>query len=125
MKTVIAGLVALALALPLALPAADIPPLKQYWLVVLKQGPNRDHDAATAQRIQKEHMAYMAATHADGKLLIAGPFGDDGDWRGLLVYDVPGRAEAEALCAGDPAVLAGRLVCDIRPWWSQPGASLR
>lgn len=106
--------------------AADpVPALKQYWLAILRKGPTRDHDEATAAAIQKGHMAHMEKVAAEGKLLIAGPFGDDGDWRGLLVYDVEERAEAEALCAADPAVQAGRLVCDIRPWWSQPGAELR
>jgi hypothetical protein len=30
-----------------------------------------------------------------------------------------------ALCAADPAVQAGRLVCDIHGWWTQQGVTLK
>ena len=34
------------------------------------------------------------------------------------------RAEGLARMAEDPAVLAGRLVLEIRPWFTKPGAAL-
>ena len=36
--------------------------------------------------------------------------------RGLVIYRVASVDEAKQLAAGDPAVKAGRLVIDARPW---------
>lgn len=105
--------------------APTMPALKAYWFVVLKAGPNREHSAEQVQDIQRGHMAHMAAMAEAGKLLIAGPMGEPGEWRGLQIYDEMPREEVEALCAADPAVIAGRLVCDIRLWYAQPGGVLR
>jgi uncharacterized protein len=108
-------------------PAAPaLPPgMKQYWFVMLKKGPKRDHSADEAKTIQAGHMANIQAYADRGQLQIAGPFMDDGDWRGIFILDVPDRAGAEAMCNDDPAVKAGRLACEIHPWLSQKGATLK
>ncbi len=110
-----------------AKPAAPaLPPgMKQYWFVMLKKGPKRDQPSDEAQALQAGHMANMEAYAARGILQIAGPMMDDGDIRGIFILDVPDRAGAEAMCGDDPAVKAGRLLCDIRPWLSQKGAALK
>jgi uncharacterized protein len=106
--------------------APTLPPgMKQYWFVMLKKGPKRDQSAEEAQKLQAGHMANMSAYAERGVLQIAGPFMDDGDWRGVFILDVPDRAAAEAMCNDDPAVKAGRLACEIRPWMSQKGAMLK
>lgn len=108
--------------------APEAPPaMKQYWFVMLVRGPRRGEPMPEEEiaALQRGHMAHMAEEHAAGRLLLAGPFGDDGDWRGLQIYDAGSREEVEAICARDPAVAAGRLACDVRPWWSQPGAALK
>ena len=109
---------------PAAAPALP-PGMKQYWFVMLKTGPKRDHPADEAQRLQAGHMANMQSYADHGLLQIAGPFMDGGEWRGIFILDVPDRAGAEAMCNDDPAVKAGRLVCDIHPWLSQKGAALK
>lgn len=129
----IPSLASAAQAQPPAAPAQAAPPaapalppgMKQYWFVMLKKGPKRDHPAEEAQRLQAGHMANMQAYAERGILHIAGPMMDDGDIRGIFILDAPDRAGAEAMCNDDPAVQAGRLVCDIRPWLSQKGASLK
>lgn len=117
-------------ASPAAQPAAapDTPPaMKQYWFVMLSRGPRRGEPMPDEEvaRLQQGHMDHMAREHAAGRLLLAGPFGDDGDWRGIQIYDAGSREEVEAICAADPAVAAGRLACEVRPWWSQPGGVLK
>ena len=109
---------------PAATPALP-PGMKQYWFVMLKKGPKRDQSAEDAGRLQAGHMANMQAYAERGLLQIAGPFMDDGEWRGIFILDVPDRAGAEAMCRDDPAVQAGRLVCEIHPWLSQQGATLK
>jgi uncharacterized protein len=96
-------------------PAAKI---KQYWFVMLTKGNNRTQDSATATKIQDGHMANISSLYHAGKLKVAGPFGDDGDWRGIFIFDCETKEEVEKLLATDPAVVAGRLAYDIHPWWT-------
>lgn len=90
----------------------------EVFLVLLKKGP-----AWTAERtdrtkaIQEGHMANIKALWEAKKLIIAGPMGDDGDTRGVFVFQAANRAEAMALAGSDPAIKAGRLVPEIHSWW--------
>jgi len=66
-------------------------------------------------------MANIRKMAAAGKLLLAGPFSDDGKLRGMFVFQVGSLEAAKALTDGDPAVQAGRLVAEIHPWFSAKG----
>lgn len=104
--------------------------IQPYWFVMLLKGPNRSQDSATAAKIQEGHMANMARLHKEGKLKVAGPFGDGGDWVGLFIFDAsaPGcktKEEIELLVKTDPAIIAGRLTYDIRPWWTMGSGSFK
>jgi uncharacterized protein YciI len=70
------------------------------------------------QKIQAGHMANIQRLAGEGKLLLAGPMGDDGDLRGIFVFKVGSMEEAQALVATDPAVQAGRLRVELHPWYS-------
>jgi uncharacterized protein YciI len=95
--------------------------LERLVLGFLVRGPNTTQDKASADEIQKGHLAYMDSLHEQGKLVVAGPFAGDGTARGLVVYRVKTVAEAQALAAGDPAVKAGRLVLEAYPWMTFKG----
>ena len=127
--SVIAGSLVLAPAIAgeAAAPATQPPPhIKRYFFVLLRSGPNRSQSKQEAEKIQAAHMAHIHETAQSGQLQIAGPFGKgSGDWRGILIYDVKTIDEARRLCDADPAVKAGRLVCDIHAWWTEPGAALK
>ncbi len=101
--------------------------LKRYYFVLLKKGAGRDtiRDTAQINRIQAGHMANMERLHKAGKLVVAGPFGDDGDWRGIFIFDCATQQETEQLLATDPAIRSGRLDYELHPWWSQQGTVLR
>lgn len=99
--------------------------MKKYFMVFLKKGPNRTQDSATAAEIQKGHMDHLNKMADVGKLDLAGPFMDDGEIRGICVYNVGTLKEVEELTALDPAVKAGRLIVEIHPWYSAKGASLK
>jgi len=92
--------------------------MKQYFFVMLSRGENLSHDSATAARIMEGHMSNMQKLNEMGKLIVAGPFGDRGDWRGIFILDVKTKEEAEELVKADPAVAAGRLKYEIHPWWT-------
>ena len=61
----------------------------------------------------------------EGKLAIAGPFGDDGDWRGIFIFDVDSEDEVRELLKNDPSIQAGRLSYEIHPWWTEKGSCLK
>ena len=97
--------------------------VKQFWFVMLTKGPNRDQDSATEAKIQEAHLANITRLYEEGKLKVAGPFGDDGDWLGIFIFDCKTKKEVEKLVKADPAVVAGRLYYDIHPWYTIPSAS--
>lgn len=99
--------------------------MKQYWMVFLKRGPNRGQDSVTAAKIQEGHMANIGRLASLGKILVAGPFGDDGDLRGIFIMDCKDEAEVRELCSTDPAVESGRLALEIHPWWTAKGGSFK
>ena len=66
--------------------------------------------------IQKGHMANIQRLANLKKLVVAGPFGDDGRLRGIFVFRVNSLDEAKELTLSDPAVQAGRLAMEIHPW---------
>ncbi len=68
------------------------------------------------QEIQKGHMANINRLAEMKKLVVAGPFGDDGKLRGIFVFRVASMEEARSLTMTDPAVQAGRLALDLHPW---------
>ncbi|UXX80729.1 YciI family protein [Reichenbachiella carrageenanivorans] len=100
--------------------------MKQYFMGFLKRVENKpDLDSVKAAEIQQAHLDYMSANGKSGALLIAGPFGDDGDMRGVVIYDVATKAEADSIISNDPAVKAGRLAIEVHPWWAAKGSRLK
>jgi len=98
--------------------------LKQYFMVLLKRGPNKSLDSLQLQEIQKKHLENINRLAEEKKLVIAGPFGDNTDLRGIFIFDVPTMEDAVKLTESDPAVQAGRLIMEIHPWYSEPGVCL-
>jgi len=68
------------------------------------------------EELQKGHMANIHRLADMKKLVVAGPFGDDGRLRGIFVFRVDSLDEARNLTQTDPAVQAGRLALELHPW---------
>jgi uncharacterized protein YciI len=100
---------------------ADDNGMKTYVMALLKAGPNRNRPREEAQKLQAAHRANINRLAAAGKLVLAGPFADDGELRGIYVFDVATVAEAEALTKTDPAIQAGQLVMELHPWYATAG----
>lgn len=96
---------------------ADDYGMKTYVMAYLKRGPNRPTDKAEASKLQQAHMANIGRLAESGKLLLAGPFLDTGQVRGIYIFDVRTVEEAAALTATDPAIQYGSLVMELHPWY--------
>jgi uncharacterized protein len=93
-----------------------------YYVAFLHKGDKwTPGETAETKLIQQGHMENIERMAASGKLVLAGPFLDDGDLRGIFVFQGVTREEAEQLCANDPAVKAGRLRVELHPWFSAKG----
>lgn len=101
--------------------------MKQYWFVMLVKGKDRDKitDTAVIRKLQEGHMANMQVMADMGKLIVAGPFGDDGNWRGIFIFDAASKEEVEKLLQTDPAIKAGRMDYEIHPWWTAKGTTFK
>jgi uncharacterized protein YciI len=117
---------AAGLAAPVLAQENQTPKMMTYYVGFLKRGPAATSERTPeTQRLQEAHMANIRKMAADGKLLLAGPFTDGGELRGMFVFKLGSLEEAKALCAEDPAVKAGRLVCEMHPWLSAKGITVR
>ena len=103
--------------------APTLPPnMTVYYFCLLTRGPNSGK--GTKEELtawQAAHMANIRRLAAMGKLLIAGPFTDGGDWRGIFVFKCASLEEAKELAATDPLVKDNRLVAEVRPWATMQG----
>lgn len=91
--------------------------MKLYTMAFLKEGPNRDLDSAASADLQRAHLDNITQMAEDGKLVLAGPFGqNEGNIRGIYIFDAT-LEEAEELTNTDPAVQAGSLVMELIPWY--------
>ena len=103
--------------------APDIGPggfeMTTYYVGFLYRGPKWTPETTPdTEALQKAHMANIQKMASEGKLLVAGPFLDGGDLRGIYIFRVATMAEAQALAATDPAVKAGRLRLEFHPWYA-------
>ncbi len=96
---------------------ADDYGMKQYVIAFLKRGPNQDQSEEEVQRLQRAHMDNIGKLAEQRKLVVAGPFMDDTELRGIYIFDVKTVEEAEELTKSDPAIKAGRLVMELHPWY--------
>lgn len=99
--------------------------MQQYFIAFLKMGPNRSQKKAETDSLQKLHLSHLGKMYEMGYADISGPFADDGDIRGITIYNVPTFEMADSLANADPMVKSGRLLIEIHPWWAAKGFPLR
>lgn len=93
---------------------ADDYGMRSYVFCVLKTGPAKIEDAAKRNEIFRGHFANMGKLAEQGKLVLAGPFGDAEPWRGMYIFNVTTIEEAEELVKTDPAVAAGIFEYELK-----------
>jgi uncharacterized protein YciI/thioredoxin-related protein len=98
--------------------------MKKYFFCLLKKGPNRNQDSVASKMIQENHLAHLSKLGKQGVISIAGPFDGDNEYRGIIIFNVKTKEEAEKLEGEDPAVISGRLSMEILPVWLAKGSKL-
>jgi len=92
-----------------------------YLALLTRGGKWTPEKTPATEQLQKDHIANIVRLAELKKLVVAGPFGDNGTLRGIFVFKVGSLEEARALSETDPAVKAGRLAIDVRPWMVPEG----
>ena len=99
--------------------------MKQYWFVLYTSGDGAPLDSATRAVTLEAHLAHQDMQGKRGLIQMAGPFGGEGAWRGLLLYDCDTKEEVEGYLKADPFVKAGQLKYEIHPWFGAVGTTLK
>jgi uncharacterized protein YciI len=96
-----------------------------YYMTFLKKGPKWSPEVTEeTKKVQAAHLANIEKLVDEGKMILAGPFLDEWEVRGIFVYKVDSMEEAIALTEQDPAVIAGRLALEVHPWYSAKGITI-
>lgn len=99
--------------------------MKQYFFCFYIRGEKTNQDSLTLAKLQEGHMAHINKMADEGVICLAGPFGDNTEKRGILLFDVATKEEAEEWVKKDPMVIEGRLTYEIHPWWGAKGSKLK
>lgn len=90
---------------------------RPYVFGLLVRGPKwTPGETEENKKLQAAHMANINRLAEAGQLVLAGPFKDGGDRRGVFIFKVATLEEAQALADTDPAVQAGRLRIELHRW---------
>lgn len=96
---------------------ADKYGMRRYVTAFLKRGPSRSQSPEESAELMRAHLDNITRLAEAGSLIVAGPFLGDGDVRGIYIFNVATVEEARALTETDPAIQAGRLEMELRPWY--------
>ncbi|RLD84896.1 MAG: hypothetical protein DRJ07_04270 [Bacteroidetes bacterium] len=96
---------------------ADDYGMKKYVIAFLKKGSNRSKDSITRISLQKAHMKNIKKMAENGDLVLAGPFLDDGEIRGIYIFNVETIEAAKKLTETDPLIKSGGLIMELHPWY--------
>ena len=90
---------------------------KLYYAAIVRKGPNwTPEQTPEIVRSGQEHRQYLENLVSRGILVLAGPFTDNGEIRGIYVFKVESQQQAKTLCDQAPAVRSGHLAVEVHPW---------
>jgi len=97
---------------------ADDYGMKSYVFVVLKTGSAKIEDKAVLDSCFAGHFSNMQKLAEEKKLVVAGPLGkNDNNYRGLFIFDVATKEEAQELMKGDPTISMGIFEVEMYDWY--------
>lgn len=94
----------------------NVADLKPYTLLIFERGEGREkYTQDQLEEMQKGHIANLVRIYKEKKASAAGPFGDDGNWRGIVILDLP-KDKVPTEFTQDPFVKAGLLKTKLYTW---------
>ena len=105
---------------------ADEYGMKNYIFVILRTGPKDSiiKDKEIRGKLFKGHMDNIQRLANEGRLVMAGPFGENTKtYRGLFILNVKTKEEALALLATDPTIREKIFEVDLFPWYGSAAIS--
>lgn len=97
---------------------ADDYGMKAYVFVLLTPGTNNMEKGAARDSIFRGHLKNIGRLADAGKLIIAGPLGDNAkSYRGIFILNVKTIAEAKDLLKTDPAIKSAVLGAELYEWY--------
>jgi uncharacterized protein YciI len=103
---------------------ADEYGMKSYVFVLLVTGSNNMAQGAARDSLFSGHLKNIGRLADEGKLVIAGPFGDnDKSYRGIFILNVKTIEEAKKLLDTDPAIHANVLAAELYEWYGSAALS--
>ena len=93
---------------------ADDYGMHSYVFVLLRTGPADAEitDPEQRQELFAGHFSNMGRLAQDGKLVLAGPLGDDSGKRGIFVLKADSVEAAKAMTAADPTIENGVFIAE-------------
>jgi uncharacterized protein YciI len=96
---------------------ADERGMKMYVMCFLKTGPLKVDDANKRAELMKGHFAMINRLAEEKKLVVAGPFSEGGEFRGIYLFDVETIEEAQKLTETDPSIKEGYFKVEFIKWY--------
>ena len=94
--------------------------LDKYQFVELVTGPKMiKMDAATAAKMQREHLGGLKVLLDKGLAIALGSVEDGGNIRGIVILKVATPEEAKALLADDPYVKSEQMALECFTWYTE------
>jgi len=104
----------------------DTTVMKRYVMCIYLRGEKvADFGKDALAKFQTAHLNHIDSLAAKGHVLVAGPFDDDSNKRGILILDAGDIEAAKPWVEADPMVKAGRLSFELHPWWTAKQGSFR
>jgi uncharacterized protein YciI len=101
--------------------AKRVTEMVEYYFVFLRRGPAWTAEATPESRmLSAAHMANIERLIQSGEMVVAGPFSNQSGEEalaGMFILRTASIEEARGIVNSDPAVVAGRFVYEIVPWF--------
>lgn len=97
---------------------ADEYGMKSYMFVILKTGKKTVEDKKLRDSLFKGHMDNIGRLVREGKLIVAGPIGENEmNYRGIFIFNVATREELDKLLKTDPTIQNGIFDVEVFNWY--------
>lgn len=100
-------------------PATDPAP-KKHFLYILKLAPRLHAEAAWTKADEEavgRHFRHLKAAVGRGQVVLAGKTDEPGERTfGLVIFEAENESAARAFMESDPAVVAGVMTAELRPY---------